>query len=560
MSADVPESAALAPHAPVAALRVDRSARPAPHTRIRRAPPLVVLCAPALALVAGCAIGSRAPDVPDVSAAGAGPPAVAREFRGVWVATVANIDWPSVPGLSVDSQKAELVAILDCAVELRLNAVIFQVRTAADALYPSEHEPWSEYLTGTMGQAPEPFYDPLAFAVEAAHMRGLELHAWFNPYRARHPSSRSPVSADHISVTRPEIVRTYGTHLWMDPGEPAVQDHTMAVVLDVLRRYDVDGIHLDDYFYPYRERASTGAEIPFPDDASWSRYVAAGGTLSRGDWRRQNVDRLIEQLNREIHEIKPWVKFGVSPIGIWRPGHPPAPEACCFDAYEQIYADARRWFAEGWVDYFVPQLYRPMADTLMNYGVMLGWWAEQNARDRHLYVGMIPSRVRTAQRPDGWPPDEIIGQIYVARGHRGALGHVHFSARALMRDELGAHLARTVYRYPALVPAAPWLDGTAPGTPRVTLAPGSAHDGVTLALAAGAGDAPRLWVVRARYGEDWTVELVPAARTTVELTGPAPLREVVVSAVDRGGNEGPAVMLRTRVGPALPNGAEDMSR
>lgn len=482
MTAGVPESPVLAPHAPVAVLRFDRSDRSPSHTRLRRLSLLAVLCAPALTLAAGCASSARGPDGSDAAAA---PPAVAREFRGVWVATVGNIDWPSVPGLPVDSQKAELVAILDRAVELRLNAVIFQVRTAADALYASEHEPWSEYLTGTMGRAPEPFYDPLAFAVEAAHVRGLELHAWFNPYRARHPSSRSPTSADHISVTRPEIVRTYGTHLWMDPGEPAVQDHTIAVVLDVVRRYDVDGIHLDDYFYPYRERDSTGAEIPFPDDASWSRYVAAAGMLSRSDWRRQNVDRLIERLNGQIHEIKPWVKFGVSPIGIWRPGHPPAPEACCFDAYEQIYADARRWFAEGWVDYFVPQLYRPMADTLMNYGVMLGWWAEQNAHDRHLYVGMIPSRVRTAQRPDGWPPDEIVGQIYVARGHRGALGHVHFSARALMRDTLGALLARTVYRYPALMPPAPWLDRTPPGAPSATLAAGSAPDGATLVLAAG---------------------------------------------------------------------------
>ena len=498
---------------------------------------IAAIGAAAALLAAGCAGGGRAPEQPGVPG---GPPAVAREFRGVWVATVSNIDWPSARGLPVDSQKAELLAIIDRAAELKLNAVIFQVRTAADALYPSELEPWSEYLTGTQGQAPEPLWDPLAFAIEAAHARGLELHAWFNPYRARHPSARSPVAANHISVTRPDIVRRYGTHLWMDPGEPDVQDHTVAVMLDVVRRYDVDGIHIDDYFYPYRERDSTGKVIDFPDEPSWNRYVASGGKLSRDEWRRQNVDRLIERLYREIHRMKPWVKFGVSPIGIWRPGHPPTPEACCFDAYQQIYADSRKWLREGWVDYFVPQLYRPMADTLMNYGVMLGWWAEQNLRGRHLYVGMIPSRVRTEQRQDGWPPEEIVGQIYVARGHGGVHGHVHFSARALMRDSLAQRLARTVYRYPALVPPAPWLPGTRPGAPRATLA----ADGAALSLAAGPGEPPRLWVVRARYGNRWTVDVVPATRTRIALTGDAPLREVVVSAVDRGGNEGPAVTLR----------------
>src|SRR5690606_35266999 len=189
---------------------------------------------------------------------------------------------------------------------------------------------------------------------------------------------------------------------------------------------------------------------------------------------------LVRRLYCEIHRTKPWVKFGVSPIGIWRPGHPPAPEACCFDAYQQIYADARKWFVDGTLDYFVPQLYRPMADTLMNYGVMLGWWAEQNARGRHMYAGMIPSRVRTERRPDGWPPEEIIGQIYVARGHPGAHGHVHFSARSLMRGELPERLARTVYRYPALVPASPWLGRTPPGAPRASLSAG----GTALSLAA----------------------------------------------------------------------------
>ena len=491
------------------------------------------LAAAAVATLAGCA-----PAVHPAVEPGTTPPEVAREFRGVWVATVGNIDWPSVPGLSPDSQKAELLAIMDRAVLLRLNAIILQVRTQADALYDSPLEPWSEFLTGIMGQAPDPFYDPLQFAIEAAHARGLELHAWFNPYRARSPSARSAVAATHISVTHPELVRRYGTHLWMDPGEAAVQQHSIDVMLDVARRYDVDGIHIDDYFYPYRERDSARVEIPFPDDVSWQRYLAGGGRLSREDWRRHNVDQFIERLYASLRQVKPWVTFGVSPIGMWRPGYPP--EGCCFDAYQEIYADARKWLSEGWLDYFVPQLYRTMADTLMNYGLMLGWWGEQNLRNRHIYVGMIPNSVRTERRPNGWSREEIVGQIYVARGHPAAQGHVHFSARALMSspDSLVERLQRTVYRSPALVPESPWLEpGPKPTSPRIALAPGTAAGQTLLRIEPGGGDEVRLWVVRARYGARWQVDVIPAARREITLSGTAALAEVAVSAVDRRGSE-----------------------
>ncbi|HJP60923.1 MAG TPA: family 10 glycosylhydrolase, partial [Gemmatimonadaceae bacterium] len=214
------------------------------------------------------------------------PPAVPREFRGVWVASVQNIDWPSQPGLSTQEQKDELLGILDRAVALRLNAIILQVRPAADALYASPYEPWSEYLTGRMGQAPNPWYDPLEFAVNEAHKRGLELHAWFNPYRAHHPSGRSRPSANHISVTHPELVKKYGSMLWMDPGEPEVRAQTVRVILDVVQRYDIDGVHIDDYFYPYleeatitrvvrhgrrRRRITRHVTLRFNDDASWKR-------------------------------------------------------------------------------------------------------------------------------------------------------------------------------------------------------------------------------------------------------------------------------------------------
>src|SRR5260221_6094874 len=200
------------------------------------------------------------------------PPKPEREFRAVWIATVNNIDWPSQKNLSSFEQKAELVKILDRAAELNLNAVIFQVRPACDAMYASRIEPWSEYLTGTMGQAPQPFYDPLAFAIDEAHKRGMELHAWFNPYRARHATARSPIPGSHVSKTHPALVRQYGKQLWLDPGEKEGQDYSLSVVMDVVNRYDVDGVHFDDYFYPYKETDRTGKELDFPDATSWRRF------------------------------------------------------------------------------------------------------------------------------------------------------------------------------------------------------------------------------------------------------------------------------------------------
>jgi len=266
------------------------------------------------------------------------PPAAAREFRGVWVATVGNLDWPSKPGLSTAKQKAELLAILDRASSLKLNAVILQVRPACDALYASEFEPWSEVLSGKMGQAPQPLYDPLAFAVEETHNRGMELHAWFNPYRARQTTAKTPASPNHISRTHPELVRTYGSHLWLDPGEQAVQDHSINVILDVVKRYDIDGVHLDDYFYPYPEKGASHNAIDFPDDPSWRRYQRGGGQLNRDDWRRENVNQFIGRLYTEIKNTKPWVKFGVSPFGIWRPNNPPGTKG--MDAFQELHADS----------------------------------------------------------------------------------------------------------------------------------------------------------------------------------------------------------------------------
>ena len=224
------------------------------------------------------------------------PPLPQREFRGAWVATVSNIDWPSKPGLPADQQQKELIAILDRAKALKLNAIILQVRPACDALYPSNLEPWSEYLTGVMGRPPSPRYDPLAFAVREGRQRGLELHAWFNPFRARHPSGKSVPARNFIGRTNPGIVKSYGSYQWLDPGERASQEHSMNVIMDVVRRYDIDGVHLDDYFYPYQIKNSSGKIIDFPDDASWRAYRNAGGKFARNERRRQSINFFVRSL------------------------------------------------------------------------------------------------------------------------------------------------------------------------------------------------------------------------------------------------------------------------
>lgn len=508
---------------------------PSPLARARRAARLAPLAAAlaAAALAACFPPARRAPDATPIPPA----PEVRREFRGVWVATVANIDWPSRPGLPVAEQQRELLAILDKSRALNLNAVVFQVRPATDALYASTLEPWSEYLTGTMGKAPEPFWDPLAFAVREAHARGLELHAWFNPYRARHAAAKSPIADGHVSVQRPELVRRYNKWLWMDPGEPGTPAHSLAVVLDVVKRYDVDGVHIDDYFYPYKENdPATGKTLDFPDSASWARYRASGGTLSRDDWRRDNVDRFVEAMHAEVKRTKPWVKVGISPFGIWRPGFPE--KACCFDAYQQLYADARKWWRAGWVDYFTPQLYWAIAAPQQSYPMLLDWWARENVQRRHLWPGNYTSRVGDGSAR-AYTVAELDSQIVLTRAagipNGGATGNVHFSMKPLLTDQGGVAtgLARGVYATPALVPASPWIPGRAPGRPVVTLA----GDGVTLAAPTGEAR-PWQWIVRARAGARWHVAVLPGDSLRWRLPAGEPLPaldEALVFAVDRTG-------------------------
>lgn len=472
-------------------------------------------------------------------------PPVPREFRGVWVATVGNIDWPSKPGLPTALQQEELTALLDRAAKLGLNAVIFQVRPAGDAFYASKIEPWSEYLTGTQGQAPAPFWDPLAFAVKEAHARGLELHAWFNPYRARGPGSKRPLSKTHLARTHRELVREYGTQLWMDPGEPAVRARTLNVVLDVVKRYDVDGVHLDDYFYPYPERRKNGS-TDFPDARSWKKYRKAGGTLARDDWRRRNVDLLIEALHVQVARAKPWVKFGISPFGIWRPGYPESVTG--FDSYVKLFADSRKWLRRGWADYFTPQLYWAMEQEGRKYPDLLRWWVEQDSLHRHMWPGNYTGRVGEAGA-GRWRREEIIAQVYVTRAEPRATGNVHFSMKVLLdnRDSIATTFERLLYAEPALVPPSPWMVNRTVADPTVNVTePG---DGLTLALEPFRRERLRWWVVQLHVAGRWETHVIDGATRRVRLAqllrDPSSRPDLIaVTAVDRTENASRPVTVR----------------
>ena len=487
------------------------------------------LLASSLALT-GCAglpgFGPRWVPAPEL--AGMAPEAP-REFRAAWVATVGNIDWPSRRGLSTAQQQAEMRALLDSAAATGLNAIIFQVRTGADALYDSAFEPWSEYLTGTQGQPPEPYYDPLALWISEAHQRGLELHAWFNPYRARAGTARSPEAATHLASAHPEWIKPYGENqLWIDPGEPAAADHSVAVFKDVLTRYDVDGIHIDDYFYPYAVTdKDTGQEINFPDEASWLRFVQEGGTLERADWRRQNVNALIERLHQTVRTTKPGVRFGISPFGLPKPAVRPQ-GISGFSQYDRLYADVELWLEKGWLDYLAPQLYWPRAQAAQAFGPLLDTWTKQNPQGRHIWPGLFTSRI--SGKADSWPVEEILGQIAVQRELVPHGGHVHFSMVALARNRRGiADALKTgPYAEPAVVPASPWLAADAELPAAQVDFEGQRDGKVKLRISGGRQHAA--WL---RYGERWEF------RTGSVLQVPAEgLNALVAIAFDAVGREG----------------------
>lgn len=455
-------------------------------------------CLPILAAVLTLTLGAGQNESPSI-------PPVPREFRGLWVATVDNIHWPPKGDYSTRDQKAAMISILDRAAREHFNAIVLQVRPGCDAIYDSKIEPWSEYLTGTMGKPPRPYYDPLAFAVEEAHKRGLELHAWFNPFRAHIRASKSPISSKHVSVTHPEIVRTYGSYLWLDPTMPEARQYSCNVIMDVVRRYNIDGVHFDDYFYPYPETATpkSKVEMEFPDDASWARYKRGGGKLARNDWRRENVNTFVEMVYNGIKREKPWVKFGVAPFGIWQPHYPA--QITGFNSYDKLYCDTRQWLARGWVDYIAPQLYWPIDQKAQSFPVLLNWWEEQNPLHRLLFAGM---------KGAGWKgvhdsAQEAADEILATRKQPGASGEIIWDTKPNFAGVTAA-LRKGVYDQPALTPPCPWLGKDHPSRPILTLRE-SRHE----LKIYWKDPSPDLWqwVVQKKNTRGWTTEIIPASQT-----------------------------------------------
>lgn len=373
------------------------------------------------------------------------------EFRAAWVATVDNIDWPSKKGLPVDSQKAEFVKLADMHKRNGMNALIVQIRPATDAFYPSPYEPWSEWLTGTQGLPPIPYYDPLAFMIAETHKRGMEFHAWCNPYRADYMIGKSSISPSHITRVKPEWFLEYGGKRYFDPGNKEVQDYTIEVIRDVLNRYDVDAIHFDDYFYPYR---IAGKE--FPDSASFKKY---GTSWVKDDWRRSNVDTIIVRLHRLIREEKPGCKFGISPFGVWRniDKDPTGSNTKAGQTnYDDLYANIVLWLKQGWIDYVAPQLYWEFGHKAAPYEVLLDWWSK-NSYGKHCYIGL---GIYRANSNAAWRDSTLLPrQIELLRKTPNIQGAIFFSSKSFVNNPNGwsDSLRTKYYSEPAEVPPMSWL-------------------------------------------------------------------------------------------------------
>jgi len=384
-----------------------------------------------------------------------------REFRGVWVATVANIDWPSRPGLSADQQKQEFIGLLEQHKGNGMNAIILQVRPAADAFYAKSREPWSRWLMGKQGVAPAAGYDPLQFAIKEAHSRGMELHAWFNPYRATMNANES-VSEEHMTRKRPDLFFTYGGKKQFDPGIPEVREYIVQVILDVVKGYDIDGIHFDDYFYPY---PIAGQRIN--DAVTFTKYP--NGITNLQDWRRNNVDLLIKMLDDSIHHYKKYVKFGISPFGIWKniAEDSLGSQSSGLSNYTELYADSRKWVQEGWVDYINPQIYFSFTRRAAPFGTLVDWWSN-NAFGRHVYIGQAAYLVNQRMEAAWREPNQIPQQIRYLRKSNRIQGSVFFSSKSFSNVARGTgdSLRMDLYKYPALPPQMPWLDDVIPNPPQ----------------------------------------------------------------------------------------------
>lgn len=465
-------------------------------------------------------------------------PEVKREFRAAWVATVANINWPSKNNLSVEAQKREAEEILDLLESLNFNAVVFQARPSADALYKSDLEPWSYYLTGQIGKEPSPYYDPLEFWIEEAHKRGMELHVWLNPYRAHHTTGGVVTSESMAKKMSLETYRLRNGMYWMDPSDQKVQDHVSTVIKDIVKRYDIDAIHIDDYFYPYKEYHG-GRD--FPDQRTWNAYQKTGGTLTRADWRRGNVNGFIKRIYDEIKSEKKWVKFGISPFGIWKPGYPY--DVSGSSQYDELYADAKLWLNEGWVDYFAPQLYWK-EEGPQRFSSLLAWWQEENTKGRHLWPGLNTVGIRGVEDK----AYEISNQILTTRRLLGkGAGEIHYSVDGIKGKYSMINALREQYKDKAIIPSSPWLSEGELSTPIASME--EKQQVLTLNFHESENQKAEEWIIYSLYGDKWTYEILSGNAHTIEKEKERDgkkLKAIAISYVDRLKVESPRKILEIK--------------
>lgn len=389
-----------------------------------------------------------------------GPPK--HELRAVWVATFHNIDWPSAKGLDARTQQREFQDLLNRQSQNGMNALFVQVRPSGDAFYQSNIVPWSEFLSGEQGISPG--YDPLKYMVVESHKRGMEFHAWMNPFRAISHKRFSSVAADNVALIRPEWCFDYGERTYLNPGIPEVRDYLVEVIMEVVKNYDVDGIHFDDYFYPYEN-----AGDPFTGDlATFRRYGADFSDIH--DWRRHNLDLFIQQLSEEINQAKSWVKFGISPVGIWRNKRDDprgSSTTSSYTAYDMLHADVRFWLVKGWIDYVAPQLYWSTDHPYANYNALLPWWAA-NSFGRHVYIGHAAFKLGQERNTYWKNPSQMPIQLDLRRQYQSQIhGGVFYSAGSFVDNPYGLEdlLRNQYHKYPALIPSMPWKDPLPPLSP-----------------------------------------------------------------------------------------------
>ncbi len=457
-------------------------------------------------------------------------PTINREFRAAWVATVANINWPSKRNLTTEQQKAEAIALLDILENNNFNAVIFQARPSGDAMYKSNYEPWSYFLTGETGKSPSPYYDPLEFWVEEAHKRGIELHVWLNPYRAHHSSGGAVTSESMVKKSPDNIVRLKNGMYWFDPADQRTQNHVSDVVKDLVKRYDIDGVHFDDYFYPY---ASYNGGADFPDNVTWAKYQSKGGKLSRADWRRENVNTIIERIYKEIKAEKPYVKFGISPFGIWKPGYPAGITGS--SQYDELYADAKLWLNKGWVDYFSPQLYWPIDSKGQSFPKLLEWWKSENTQNRHLWPGLNTVEVKANNRTS-----EIMNQVQVAGNIlQDNIGAIHWSIAGLTKNpEMLNSLKNGPYKAKALVPKMDWINITSIEKPKMLVK--NNNNEVEVNWKDNQAKNITQWILYMQYNDNWDYKLLDANTTAFGVAksrNGQKLNAIALKAIDRAGKE-----------------------